>query len=129
MQGIFVCSANLCEGDQVSVWCDLDDHRKSNIPTASEDSKSSKSKPSQGGLEKLEDKAIRDAAKKLKKEEARLKEASGDGAVLRGSALHKYKGRRLKLGSVMNITTYSIFFNEYCVGDYCLHVHLLLDME
>jgi hypothetical protein len=89
LQGIFVCSANLQEGDSVAVWVDLDDHRKATkevdaVKTAL---------PS--GTQRLEDKEARDEARKKKRAEDK---ANQEGAVLRGSALHNYRGRRLKLG-------------------------------
>lgn len=87
-----MCSSNLCEGDRVSVWCDLDDHRKNTVYETNK-----KQKPEQGGVEKLADKALRVEAKKIKKAITKSK-AEQDKAVLRGSALHKYRGRRLKLG-------------------------------
>jgi len=92
-RGVLVCSLDLAAGQPVEVWCDLDDHRTQDPKDKGDTKRAPKER------ERLEDKPLRDAARQAARAKAKEADKAGKaGAVLRGSSLWSYKGRRVRLG-------------------------------
>ena len=88
-RGVLIASPDLEVSQEVELWADLGDFR--NLKPQNAASSNAKGRGKKG-------KAMESDAGGLEKEEKSLPPTPRTPAVLQGSALHKYCGRRVKLG-------------------------------